>query len=101
MADQTLRAQPVRSSRARRTAFRLLVVSAIVLLLFGVPWWTLLVAGARWPTLVLVIGTLATRGILMKPLPIAVVAVLLALTVVFCLLLDLVKVRVFRRLQIV
>ena len=49
----------------------------------------------------LVIGTLASRGILMKPLPIAVVAVLLALTVVFCLLLDLVKVRVFRRLQIV
>jgi len=49
----------------------------------------------------LVIGTLATRGILMKPLPVAVVAVLLALTVVFCLLLDLIKVRVFRRLQIV
>ena len=59
MADQTLRAQPVRSSRARRTAFRLLVVSAIVLLLFGVPWWTLFVAGARWPTPVLVIGTFA------------------------------------------
>jgi len=49
----------------------------------------------------LVIGTLATRGILMKPLPLAVVAVLLALTVVFCFLLDLIKVRVFRRLQIV
>ena len=49
----------------------------------------------------LVIGMLATRGILMKPLPVAVVAVLLALTVVFCLLLDLIKVRVFRRLQIV
>ena len=49
----------------------------------------------------LVIGTLATRGILMKPLPVALVAVLLAVTVVFCLLLDLIKVRVFRRLQIV
>jgi H+-transporting ATPase len=49
----------------------------------------------------LVIGTLATRGILMKPLPVAVVAVLLALTVVFCFLLDLIKVGVFRRLQIV
>ena len=49
----------------------------------------------------LVIGTLATRGILMKPLPIALVAVLFALTVVFCLLLDLIKVSVFHRLQIV
>ena len=49
----------------------------------------------------LVIATLATRGILMRPLPVAVVAVLLALTVVFCLLLDLIKVGVFRRLQIV
>jgi H+-transporting ATPase len=49
----------------------------------------------------LVIGTLATRGILMKPLPLAAVAVLLALTVVFCFLLDLIKVRIFRRLQIV
>jgi H+-transporting ATPase len=49
----------------------------------------------------LVIGTCATRGIFMQALPIAVVATLLALTVVFCLLLDLIKVRVFRRLQIV
>jgi H+-transporting ATPase len=49
----------------------------------------------------LVIGTCATRGIFMQALPVAVVATLLALTVVFCLLLDLIKVRVFRRLQIV
>ena len=49
----------------------------------------------------LVIATLATRGILMKPLPVAVVAVLLGVTVVFSLLLDLIKVQVFRRLQIV
>src|SRR5271156_3805457 len=59
MADQTLRAEPVKQSRARRIAFRLLVVSAIVLLLFGVPCWTLLFAGTRWPTPVLVVGTLA------------------------------------------
>ncbi len=59
MADQTLRAQPDRRSRARRIAFRLLVVSVILLLLFGVPWWTLLVAGTRWPTPVLVIGSFA------------------------------------------
>jgi hypothetical protein len=37
----------------------------------------------------------------MKPLPVAVVAVLLAVTVVFSLLLDLIKVQVFPRLQIV
>jgi H+-transporting ATPase len=49
----------------------------------------------------LIIATLATRGILMKPLPMNVVAFLLAATVVFCLLLDLIKVQVFRRLQIV
>jgi H+-transporting ATPase len=48
----------------------------------------------------LIIATLATRGILMKPLPISVVAVLLAVTLVFSLMLDLIKVRVFRRLQI-
>jgi uncharacterized protein len=57
MADQTLQAQE--HPRARRTRSRLLVVSAIVLLLFGVPWWTLLCAGTRWPTPVLVIGSLA------------------------------------------
>ena len=38
--------------RWRRTA----IVSAILLLLFGVPWWTL-VAGAAWPTPVVVAGT--------------------------------------------
>jgi H+-transporting ATPase len=48
----------------------------------------------------LIIGTLATRGILMKPLPVAVVEILLAVCFVFCLILDQVKVLVFRRLQI-
>jgi H+-transporting ATPase len=50
---------------------------------------------------VLIIGTLATRGILMKPLPVSLLTALLAVTVVFCLLLDLIKVRLFRRLHIV
>jgi uncharacterized protein len=36
----------------------MLVVAAILLLLFGVPWWTLLVAGTAWPTPVVVIGSL-------------------------------------------
>jgi H+-transporting ATPase len=49
----------------------------------------------------LIIAILATRGILMKPLPLAVVVVLLAVTVVFSLLLDLIKAPVFRRLKIV
>ena len=50
---------------------------------------------------VLIIGTLATRGILMNPLPIAVVTALLAAAVVFSVLLDQIKVVTFRRLQIV
>jgi H+-transporting ATPase len=49
----------------------------------------------------LIIAILATRGILMKPLPLAVVVVLLAVTVVFSLLLDLIKAPVFRRWKIV
>jgi uncharacterized protein len=46
---------PPRRSRHWR---RLAVVLAIMLLLFGVPWWTLLVSGAAWPTVVFVVGTL-------------------------------------------
>lgn len=48
----------------------------------------------------LIIATLATRGILMKALPVAMVAALFALTVVFCFLLDAIKARVFSRLQL-
>lgn len=40
-------------TRWRRTA----IVSTILLLLFGVPWWTLLLAGTAWPTPVVVMGT--------------------------------------------
>ena len=47
---------PVR--RSRRHWRRMAVVGAVLLLLFGVPWWTLLVAGAAWPPAVFVIGTL-------------------------------------------
>ena len=40
--------------------------AGLMLLLFGVPWWTLLAAGAAWPTAVFVAGTLmfvaALRG---------------------------------------
>ena len=46
---------PPRRSRHWR---RLAVVLAIMLLLFGVPWWTLLASGAAWPAVVFVVGTL-------------------------------------------
>ena len=44
-------------ARPRRRWRRLLVVYAIMLLLLGVPWWTLLLAGTHWPTVVIVAGT--------------------------------------------
>ncbi|WP_424808531.1 metallophosphoesterase [Rhodococcus sp. 27YEA15] len=34
------------------------VVTAILILLFGVPWWTLVAGGPNWPTPVVVVGTL-------------------------------------------
>lgn len=37
---------------------RIAIVLAITLLLFGVPWWTLLAPGASWPTAAFVVGTL-------------------------------------------
>ena len=43
--------------RSGRKWFRWAVVSAILLLLFGVPWWTLLSAGTRWPVAVDVAGS--------------------------------------------
>src|SRR4051812_49267601 len=53
-ADVVEAAGPPRRRHWRRTA----IVLAIMLLLFGVPWWTLLAAGAAWPTAVFVTGTL-------------------------------------------
>jgi H+-transporting ATPase len=49
----------------------------------------------------LIISELATRGVLMTPMPIVVVATTLAATAVFGLILDLIKVPVFRRMQII
>ena len=45
-------------ARSRRQWRRVAVVLAVMLLLFGVPWWTLLAAGAAWPTAVFVTGSL-------------------------------------------
>lgn len=44
--------------RSRRRWRRTAIVATIMALLFGVPWWTLLVAGTAWPTAVVVAGTL-------------------------------------------
>jgi predicted MPP superfamily phosphohydrolase len=52
-ADVVEDRRPRRGLRWRRTA----VVTAILLLLFGVPWWTLLLAGQAWPPPVVVAGT--------------------------------------------
>jgi predicted MPP superfamily phosphohydrolase len=39
-------------------------ITTVLALLFGVPWWTLVVAGARWPAAVVVVGTVAFLGAL-------------------------------------
>jgi hypothetical protein len=44
--------------RRRRHWRRIAVVLAVMLVLFGVPWWTLLASGQGWPTTVFVTGTL-------------------------------------------
>jgi predicted MPP superfamily phosphohydrolase len=46
-------------TRAPRRWLRLIPVFGILLILLGVPWWTLLAAGTAWPTAVTVVGTLA------------------------------------------
>jgi predicted MPP superfamily phosphohydrolase len=59
MSDpQSVQVKPGGQERSRRRWLRLIPVFAIMLLLLGVPWWTLLSAGTRWPTAVVVVGTL-------------------------------------------
>ena len=50
--------ESVEPRRPLRHWRRMLVVLAITLVLFGVPWWTLLAPSASWPTAVIVVGTL-------------------------------------------
>ena len=50
--------ESVEPRRPPRHWRRMLVVLAITLVLFGVPWWTLLAPSASWPTAVIVVGTL-------------------------------------------
>jgi predicted MPP superfamily phosphohydrolase len=44
--------------RSRRHWRRWAVVICVLVVLFGVPWWTLLASGAAWPSLVLLCGTI-------------------------------------------
>lgn len=57
MTSETPAVEVERAVRSRGRWRRLTVVFAILLLLFGLPWWTLLFAGAQWPTAVVVAGT--------------------------------------------
>ncbi len=54
-ASEAVEAAPAR--RSVRPYLIGLTLTAILALLFGVPWWTLVVAGARWPGGVVVAGT--------------------------------------------
>jgi predicted MPP superfamily phosphohydrolase len=52
-----VREAPARRSRSLRPVLFGVTLTAALLLLFGVPWWTLVVAGARWPGGVVAAGT--------------------------------------------
>src|ERR1700709_2602891 len=63
MADsQYVQLQQAPSPKSRRRWLLLISVFAIELILLGVPWWTLLSAGTRWPAAVVAVGTLAFVG---------------------------------------
>ena len=89
--DERLREEPTprRPRRWRRVA----VVFSILLLLFGVPWLTLVVGGAAWPTAVVVVGSIAFAAALF--LPVLVVVVLAAVVVALWLIAQ--RVRAGRR----
>jgi predicted MPP superfamily phosphohydrolase len=53
----TTEATTTARSRRRRNLRRQGIVAAVVSLLFGVPWWTLVMAGNHWPVPVTVAGT--------------------------------------------
>jgi predicted MPP superfamily phosphohydrolase len=60
MSDpQSVQVEPAPPPRSRRSWRRLIPVFVILLILLGVPWWTLLAAGNEWPTVAVVVGTVA------------------------------------------
>jgi predicted MPP superfamily phosphohydrolase len=62
-ATEAVPARPVRRPSLRALRFGA-TLAAILLLLFGVPWWTLFAAGADWPVAVVVAGSVLTVGTL-------------------------------------
>src|SRR4051812_26503782 len=59
---ETVETKPRR--RASRVARIALTITAILALLFVVPWWTLLLGGNHWPGWVVVLGTIVFAGAL-------------------------------------
>ena len=57
MTSETPAVEVERAVRSRGRWRRLTVVFAILLLLFGLPWWTVLFAGAQWPVAAVVAGS--------------------------------------------
>lgn len=55
-ASEAVQAAPAR--RSLRVLRFWVTLTAVLALLFGVPWWTLLVADARWPGAVVITGTI-------------------------------------------
>jgi predicted MPP superfamily phosphohydrolase len=55
-------ARPGRGPGTRRGFRRLGIVLAVLVLLFGLPWWTLFGSGTHWPLPVLVAGTVVFAG---------------------------------------
>jgi predicted MPP superfamily phosphohydrolase len=54
-----------RSTRRSLRALRpIAIITTILALLFGVPWWTLVMSGAHWPGAVVALGTLVFAGAL-------------------------------------
>ncbi|MGH3879257.1 MAG: metallophosphoesterase [Actinophytocola sp.] len=54
--------EPERIARPRRRLTFLGIVVAVLVLLFGMPWWALVVSGPQWPVPVFVAGTVVILG---------------------------------------
>ncbi len=59
--EEAIEAEP-RRRRSRVVRFGL-IITAVLVLLFGVPWWTLVSSGNHWPSAVFVTGTVIFVGL--------------------------------------